>query len=142
MDAMDAMETNNSNTENKPLESKSQTEKPDESNPLIDYEAFSKVQLRVGKIIAAEKVPKSEKLLKMQVNLGEKLGVRQVLGGIAKYYETESLIGKNIIVVANLKPAKLMGLESQGMLLAASNDAGTLELLSVKEELEPGSIVK
>ena len=136
------MEADNSNTEIKPQENKLQNEPTVDINPLIDYETFSKVQLRVEKIISAERFPKSEKLLKMQVSLGEKLGTRQILGGIAKHYEPDSLIGKSIVIVANLKPAKLMGLESQGMLLAASNESGVLELLSVGEALEPGSIVR
>lgn len=109
---------------------------------LIDYDAFSKVQLKVGKIESAERVPKSEKLIKMQINLGETLGTRQILGGLAKFYEPESLIGKQVVVVANLKPAKLMGLESHGMLLAASDDQGNLELLNISEKVNPGGVVK
>jgi methionyl-tRNA synthetase len=109
---------------------------------LIDYDTFSKVQLRVGTIISAEKIEKSEKLLKLQVNLGPELGQRQILAGIAKHYEIENLIGKNIVVVTNLKPAKLMGIESQGMLLAASNSENLLEVLSVNPEIQAGSIVR
>ena len=109
---------------------------------LIDYDTFSKVKLKVGKIISAERVPKSEKLLRLQVNLGPELGERQILAGLAKYYEVESLIGRNVAVVTNLKPAKLMGLESNGMILAASNDSGTVELLNISENLEAGSLIK
>ena len=80
-----------------------------------------KVELRVAKIVACEKVPKAKKLLKLQVDLGYEQ--RQIVSGIAKFYEPEALIGKKIIVVANLKPATLCGIESNGMLLAASSEA-------------------
>jgi len=107
------------------------------ADDLIDIEQFMKVKLRVGEIIAAEPLPKSKKLLKLQVNLGEQLGTRQVLAGIAPHHSPESLVGKRIIVVANLKPAMLMGNESQGMLLAAANDDGSGLTL-----VDPGSTVK
>lgn len=109
---------------------------------FIDYEIFSKIKLRVAKIENAERVPKSEKLLKLQVTLGENLGKRQIIAGIGKHYEPDTLIGKNIVVVANLKPAKLMGQESQGMLLAASNETGELEVLSPTDIILPGGSVK
>jgi methionyl-tRNA synthetase len=85
---------------------------------LIDD--FMKIDLRTGKIIEAEKVKKSKKLLKLKVDIGTE--VRQVVAGIAEYYEPDQLIDRTIIIVANLKPAKLMGIESQGMLLAASEN--------------------
>lgn len=110
---------------------------------LIDIEHFAKVQLRVAEIVSAEAVPKSKKLLKLQVNLGEKFGNRQILSGIAQFYSPESLAGKRIIVVANLKPAKLMGLESQGMLLAgSSDDSSVLAILEPSEQLPIGSLVR
>lgn len=109
---------------------------------FIDYEIFSKIKLRVAKIENAERVPKSEKLLKLQVTLGENLGKRQIIAGIGKHYEPDMLIGKNIVVVANLKPAKLMGQESQGMLLAASNETGELEVISPTDIILPGGSVK
>ncbi|AEH50289.1 methionine--tRNA ligase [Pseudothermotoga thermarum] len=106
---------------------------------LIDIDQFKKVELRTAKVISAERVPKSEKLLKLVVDVGE-LGTRQIVAGIAKYYAPEDLIGKTIIIVANLKPAKLMGIESQGMLLAAKfND--TLRILTVDGEIAPGATV-
>lgn len=83
---------------------------------------FMKIELRVGQIEAAERVAKSKKLVKLSVSLGETLGARQVLAGISQFYETESLIGRRVVVVVNLKPATLMGLESRGMLLAGSSD--------------------
>ncbi len=109
---------------------------------LITYDDFARVQLRVGQILAAEKVEKSEKLVKLQVDLGEDSGPRQIVAGIAKHFAPESLVGRKIAVVANLKPAKLMGQESRGMLLAASDDKGNLELLTVGPALAPGSIIK
>jgi len=104
---------------------------------LIDIDTFKKLDLRVAKIVEAEKVQKSEKLVKLQIDLGD-LGKRQIVAGIAQYYNPEELVGKLIIVVANLKPAKLMGIESKGMLLAAKKD-GQLRLLTVLGDIEPGA---
>ncbi|KLO20872.1 methionyl-tRNA synthetase [Marinitoga sp. 1197] len=121
--------------EEKDMEEKKIEEKFE--NVLIDIEYFKNVDLRVAEIIEAEKVKKSRKLIKLQLNLGE-LGKRQIVAGIANYYEPENLIGKKIIIVANLKPAKLMGIESNGMLLAAKiNDK--LVLLTTDGEIEPGA---
>jgi methionyl-tRNA synthetase len=94
---------------------------------LISIDDFAKVKLRTGVVLEAERIAKSEKLLKLQVDLGTEK--RQILAGIAKHYAPEDLIGKTIVVVANLKPAKLMGHESQGMVLAASNAEGVLTLV-------------
>ena len=102
---------------------------PAPADELIDIEHFMKVKLRVARIEAAEAVPKSSKLLKLQLDVGP-LGKRQILSGIAKFYTPETLIGRKIIVVANLKPAKLMGLESEGMLLAASSEDGSSLVLA------------
>ena len=102
-------------------------------NNLITIEDFMKVELRVAEIISAEPLPKSNKLLKLQVSLGEELGQRQVLAGIAKHYNPEDLIGRKIIVVANLQPAKLMGEESQGMLLAADGQDDIILLTPSKD---------
>lgn len=104
---------------------------------LIDIDYFKKVDLRVAKVLEAERVEKSEKLVKLKVDLGE-LGVRQIVAGIAKYYTPQELVGRLIIIVANLKPAKLMGIESQGMLLAAKLGE-KLTLLTVSSEIEPGA---
>jgi len=102
-------------------------------------EDFAKVQLRVGKIIAAERVEKSEKLVKLRVDIGTE--TRQVVAGIGKSYSPEQLLDKSIVIVANLKPAKLMGVESQGMLLAAS--AGdVLSVVTPDREIKPGAKVK
>ena len=93
-----------------------------EFKPEITYEDFAKVDLRVAKIVGAEKPPKSNKLLRLQVDIGGEL--RQIVAGIANDYKPEDIIGKSIVVVANLKPAKLMGEESRGMLLATDNTEG------------------
>lgn len=115
------------------------------SQELIDIEYFSKVKLRVAKIESAEPLPKSNKLLKLQVDVGPEFGKRQVMAGIAKHYKPEDLIGRYIVIVANLKPAKLMGHESQGMLLAGSSttpEGEFLALLAPDKELSAGSVVR
>lgn len=89
---------------------------------LISIDDFAKIDLRVAEIVSAEKVEGADKLLKLQVNIGTE--TRQIVAGIAKFYDPATLVGKKIVVVANLKPAKLRGIESQGMLLAASDDTG------------------
>ena len=92
-------------------------EEKKEEQTLIDFSLFEQVELKAGKVLEAENVKKSEKLLKLKVDVGE--GGRTIVAGIAKSYNPEDLKGKTIAVVANLKPAKLMGIESQGMVLAA-----------------------
>ncbi|HEX8947343.1 MAG TPA: methionine--tRNA ligase [Dissulfurispiraceae bacterium] len=106
---------------------------------LIGIEDFARVELKVGKILSAERVPKSEKLIRLQVDTGEE---RQIVAGIGKAYEPEYLVGRKIVVVANLKPAKLMGIESQGMLLAATDDEGTLSILALDRDVKQGARVK
>ena len=100
----------------------------------ISIDAFMSVELRTARVIAAEAVPKSKKLLKLQVDLGTEQ--RTILAGIAEAYQPESLVGRTIVVVANLKPAKLMGIESNGMVLAASSETGQPVLVTV--DAEPG----
>ena len=122
-------------------EKEKQTVKESESQPVkpfIEYADFEKVDLRVAKIIAAEAVPKSSKLLKLKIDMG---GERTLVAGIAKDYKPEELVGKKIIIVANLKPTKLMGIESQGMLLAAETDEG-LTLLSFEKDPKTGVMIK
>jgi len=106
--------------------------------PLIDYADFEKVDLRVAKVIEAEAVPKSSKLLKLTIDMGEK---RTLVAGIAKDYKPEDLIGKKIVVVANLKPTKMMGIESQAMLLAADREDG-LTLLCFDREPVTGARIR
>jgi len=117
---------------------KSEPEK--EKVELITYDDFMKIQLRTAKVIEAEKVPKSEKLLKLKVKLDNE--ERQVIAGIAKSYTPETIIGKKVVIVANLQPAKLMGLESKGMILAVETKDGTLEVLNVPESVNNGTRVK
>ena len=106
---------------------------------MIDINDFGKVDLRVAEIIAAEKVEGADKLLKLNVTLGDE--ERQIVAGIAEHYDPAELIGKRIVVVANLKPAKLRGIESQGMLLAAS-DEDTISILTPLKDVKVGSKVK
>ena len=98
-----------------------------------------KIDLRVAKVIEAERVPKSKKLVKMSVDVGTER--RTILAGIAEAYEPEALVGKTVVIVANLKPAKLMGIESNGMVLAASPDGG-LPLVVNAEPAVPGTRVR
>jgi methionyl-tRNA synthetase len=105
----------------------------------ITIDEFMKIQLKTAKVLSAERVPKSEKLLKLQVAVGAEQ--RQIVAGIGKKYEPEALIGKTIVIVANLKPAKLMGIESQGMVLAAG-DSEVRGLITLLEDVEPGTKVK
>ena len=105
----------------------------------ITIEEFAKIKLRIGKVISAENVQGSKKLLKLSVDMGNER--RQVVAGIAAHYRPEEIIGKSVVIVANLKPAKLMGIESQGMVLAASNGE-VLSLISPDKDIPPGSAVK
>jgi methionyl-tRNA synthetase len=109
------------------------------TDDLLTIDEFFKTKLVVGTIREAEQVPKSRKLVRMMVDLGEE-EPRQLVAGIAERYEAEDLVGRQIVVVANLKPAKLMGVESRGMLLAANVD-GEAFLLSPDSEVPPGTQV-
>jgi methionyl-tRNA synthetase len=112
---------------------------PSESKISIDD--FMKIDLRVGEVIAAEKVEKSKKLMKMTVKLGEE--VRTIVGGIATAYTAEQLVGQKLVFVANLQPAKLMGIESNGMVLAATlPETGEASLLAVDASVPSGAKVK
>ncbi len=113
--------------------------KTEEIKPEITIDDFSKLDLRVAQIMAAERVPKTDKLMKLQVKIGEE--ERTIVSGIAQHYEAEQLIGRNVIVIANLKPAKLRGIESRGMLLAASDGNGNL-VLADAPGIASGSRVK
>ena len=105
----------------------------------IDIDYFSKVDLRVVQVLEAEKIQKADKLLKLKVALGDEQ--RIIVAGIAKHYEPSELIGKKVVIVANLKPAKIRGIESQGMILAVSDDL-SMALLTPAREIESGSKVK
>ncbi len=109
-------------------------EKP--ADELIEYDDFAKVKLRTAKVISAENIKKSKKLLRLIVELGTEQ--RQIVAGIAEHYKPEDLVGKVVVIAANLKPAKLMGVESFGMILAASDDAGNLSVLSPAKDVIGG----
>jgi methionyl-tRNA synthetase len=106
---------------------------------LISINDFAKVQLKIGKVLQAERVEGSNKLIKLQVDTGES---RQIVAGIGTSYAPEDLSGKNIVVVTNLKPAKLMGVESQGMLLAATDREGVLSILTPERDVKQGALIK
>ena len=105
----------------------------------INFEEFQKIELKVAKVIQAERIEESEKLLKLQIDLGGEK--RQIVAGVAKFYQPEDLEGKEIVVVANLEPRMIFGLESQGMLLAADVN-GKPVLLKPDEEVPPGTKIK
>ena len=106
---------------------------------MISFEEFQKIELKIGKILEAERVEGSEKLLKLKVDLGNE--TRQLIAGIGKTYQPDDLIGKEIAVVANLEPKSLMGIESQGMLLAADVEGKPI-LLKPDEEVPPGTKIR
>ncbi|MDA8432259.1 MAG: methionine--tRNA ligase [Nitrospiraceae bacterium] len=106
---------------------------------LISIQDFVKVELKIGRVVSAERVRKSEKLLKLQVDTGE---TRQIVAGIGKAYAPEGLVGRKIVVVTNLQPAKLMGEESNGMLLAATGADGIPVILTPEKDVEEGSRIK
>lgn len=112
----------------------------DSKSPFISIDDFKKIELRIAKILSVEKVAKSDKLLKLRISLGE--SERQIVAGIAHRYAPDELVGKKIVVVANLQPAKLMGQESQGMLLAASDQSGGFSFLTVATDVKEGGTIK
>ncbi len=113
-------------------------EKPIEAK--ITYDEFAKVQLRTAQVLKAEKVEKADKLLRLEIQLGAEQ--RQIVAGIAKHYTPEQIVGKTIVVVANLQPAKIRGLESNGMLLAAEDETGVLAVLTPERSVQSGTKVK
>ena len=117
----------------------SSTEAPAEPS-RIAIDDFMKVELRVAKVLTAERVPKSNKLLKLHVDVGTEQ--RTLVAGIAEAYEPEAIVGRTVVIVFNLKPAKLMGIESNGMVLAASPDGGKPMLLAADPAAAPGTRVR
>jgi methionyl-tRNA synthetase len=108
---------------------------------VITIEEFQKIELRVATILTAERVPGADKLLKLQIDLGSEQ--RQLVAGIAKHYTPEELVGKQIVVVTNLQPAVIRGVESKGMLLAAStHDYSQLALVTLQRPMPNGCHVK
>lgn len=108
-----------------------------EQKPEITIDDFDKVQIQVGEIIKCEPVPKAKKLLVSQIQIGAE--TRQIVSGIAKYYKPEEMVGKKVAVITNLKPCKLCGVESQGMILAAGDDEGNLSVVTVDKDIVSGS---
>jgi len=106
----------------------------------IDFEDFQKLDLRTGIVLTAEKVKKTKKLLKIQVDLG--VEERTVVSGIAGFFEPEQLIGRQVVLVANLEPRKIKGIKSEGMILMAEDAAGTLNFVGADSEVLAGSRVK
>ena len=120
-----------------------ETEAPDEDAPLpeIEFDDFEKIDLRLAKVVECEEIKRSKKLLKLTVKIGEE--TRTVVSGIKKWYAPEDLIGKTVVLVANLKPAKLCGVESRGMILCASDaDDVNLSALTTLEPMDSGLKVR
>jgi methionyl-tRNA synthetase len=117
------------------------TEAAAPQSDVITIDEFGKIDLRVAVVLAAERVPKTDKLLKLDLDLGYEK--RTIVSGIAQFYEPEALVGRRIVIVANLKPAKLRGVESRGMLLAAGGRAEgeDLGLVTLDKEIPPGTRV-
>jgi methionyl-tRNA synthetase len=111
-----------------------------QTDDRLSIDEFMKVDLRVAKVLTAERVPSSKKLMKLSVDLGAE--TRTIVAGIAEAYEADALVGRSIVIVANLKPAKLMGIESNGMVLAATGDGGKPVLLGFEQAPAPGSKVR
>ncbi|MEK9134791.1 MAG: methionine--tRNA ligase subunit beta [Patescibacteria group bacterium] len=106
---------------------------------MVTFEEFQKLDIRIGKVLSAEKIEGSNKLIKLEIDLGEEK--RQVITGMAEFYEPDYFLNKNLVILANLEPRKFMGIESQGMILAA-DVAGQPILLIPEKETPPGSIIK
>ena len=111
-----------------------------EKKPEISIEDFDKIQIQVGEVLKCEPVKKAKKLLVSQIRIGEE--VRQIVSGIAAYYKPEEMVGKKVAVITNLKPCKLCGVESQGMILAASDDSGNLSVLTLDKDMLAGSEIR
>ncbi len=118
---------------------KRRIEKLGGAKELVDIEDFNKLDIKIGKIISAEKVPKSEKLLKLRIDIGNE--TRQCIAGMAQFYNAGDLVGKSVVVVANLKPVKIMGLESQCMVLAAEKD-GKIAVLTPEKNVGAGALIR
>ena len=126
------MENNNGNSAPKAAEPQTADVKPE-----IQFDDFAKIDLKVGTILSAEKVEKADKLLKLDVDLGFER--RTIVSGIALHFKPEDIVGKQVVVVANLAPRKMRGIESQGMILMAEDKAGKLHFVSPAAVIEPGS---
>jgi methionyl-tRNA synthetase len=126
-----------------PTPAPSNLESPSPASPQITIDDFAKIELRVAQILVAERIPKADKLLRLEVDLGPDFPRRQILSGIAEWYSPEDLIGRRIVVITNLAPRKMRGLESHGMLLAASHgEDGKPVLATFAEDIALGSRLK
>ena len=117
----------------------SKVEARDQAKAVIQYDDFAKLELKTGTVVECQKVPKADKLLKLEIDLGTEK--RTIVSGIAQHYSPEEMVGKQVIVVTNLAPRKMKGIESQGMILTAENSDGTLQLLQPENPVNPGSTV-
>ena len=132
------VETLNLNGNKEDKEDTEDTEGVDvEAKAVIEYDDFAKLQIQVGQIVKCEEVPKSKKLLCSQVKVGNT--IRQILSGIKQWYSAKDMVGKQVLVVTNLAPKKIAGLESQGMILLAEDDEGNASLVSPEKNIKPGS---
>ena len=137
VEAMREEEAKASEPEEKPEEKENVVDV--EKKPEITYDDFAKLQFQIGEIIKCEEVPKSKKLLCSQVKIGSE--VRQIVSGIKAWYKPDQMVGKKVMVVTNLKPAKLAGLVSEGMILCAEDDENNLALMVPEKDVKPGSEV-
>jgi methionyl-tRNA synthetase len=112
----------------------------DEKKENISFDEFGRIDLRIARVLEAEKIEKTDKLLQLQVEIGGEQ--RQIIAGIAQNYRPADLIGKRVVVVANLEPATIRGIRSNGMLLAAENETGDLSVITVDRDIETGSAVR
>jgi methionine--tRNA ligase beta chain len=129
--------------EPKPVEEKPLEPKPVETKPLVTYEQFSALDFRVGRVLEANPHPNADKLLVLKVDLGP-MGIRQIIAGIKAFYQPDNLVGKFVVIVANLQPRMMRGLESQGMVMAASEGEPPTDviILTTDKPVSPGSLVK
>jgi methionyl-tRNA synthetase len=106
----------------------------------VSFADFQKLEMKIGKVLEAEPIPNSKKLIKLQVDLGSEK--KQAVAGLLEYYKPEELVGKSFVFVTNLKPVKLMGVESNCMILAADDGKGKITLIQPEREIEPGSLIR
>ncbi len=108
---------------------------------MISYNDFSQLDIAIGEIVSAERVPETDKLIKLMVNVGES-APRQIVSGIAQHTEPEALIGRKFPFIINLEPRVIRGLESNGMILAVSNEAGEFSFIEPTSDITPGSRIQ
>jgi methionyl-tRNA synthetase len=123
-----------------PSDTSSDARSDNRTEGLISIDDFARVELRAAEVIAAEPVPKTDRLLQLTLRLGSE--ERTVVSGIAEHYQPEDLVGRRLVVVANLAPAKLRGIESQGMILAAEDESGKLALVELPGDFASGAVVR